>query len=106
MAWTYDDLPIRNRQVLDEANFMRRVVFAARSLDWLVHNTFQLKHAETGYPHLTMVREKRLIFAKFKLTTERPDDQQLLWLARLEQTGAEVYIWRPDQYTDILRILK
>jgi hypothetical protein len=117
VAWTYDDLPERYRQQaddqlpgkkprLDEKTFMARVVFAARALDWLVFHDYDSRNSQEGFPDLVMVRGNRLIFAELKKASGRLEDKQILWLARLEQTGAECYLWKPEQFNDILRILR
>jgi hypothetical protein len=121
MGWSFDDLPLRYRgQVqaqlpggkrpkqpeLSEKEFQERVVFAARSLGWLVYHTYDSRRSEPGFPDLTMVRRGRLIFAEMKKNTGVCTDAQQRWLAELEQTECEVYLWRPDDYEEILEVLK
>ncbi len=57
-----------------------------------------------GWPDLVMVRGKRLIFAELK-TDSRLSAEQDAWLSRLEQTGAEVYLWTPKNWPQIEDIL-
>ena len=59
-----------------------------------------------GYPDLTMVRGKRLIFAELKSAKGEPSEDQMIWLALLDHAGAEAYLWRPADIESIERILK
>lgn len=59
----------------------------------------------TGYPDLTLCREDRLIFAELKTDRGRLTLLQQKWLEALRKTSAEVYLWRPNQWVEIERIL-
>ena len=64
-----------------------------------------------GFPDYVLVKAPRLIFAELKVHPEtqkagRPSEDQVAWLAEFSQIpGAEVYVWRPDDRSEILRIL-
>lgn len=49
-----------------------------------------------GFPDYVAVREGRLIFAEIKATAGRATPVQIVWLNQLSMTGAEVYLWHPE----------
>lgn len=52
---------------------------------------------DAGFPDLVLVHPRKgLIFAELKVGTNKPTEQQKLWLAELDAAGAEAYLWRPD----------
>jgi hypothetical protein len=50
-----------------------------------------------GYPDLSMTRD-RILFAELKAQRGRTSDEQKDWLAALSNAGAEVYVWRPEDW--------
>lgn len=60
-----------------------------------------------GFPDLVLVRGPRLIFVELKRgPREKPSPEQEVWLAKLRQTEAEVYLWRPQDFDRIQEILR
>lgn len=61
----------------------------------------------TGYPDLTLVRGRRLLYVELKRETEHPTDEQVAWLDDLAQLpSVEVYLWRPRHLERVIpRIL-
>lgn len=60
-----------------------------------------------GYPDLTMVKGSRLVFAELKASTRRLSSDQEVWLNDLRQVeGVEVYVWRPRDFDEIVRLLR
>jgi VRR-NUC domain len=51
-----------------------------------------------GFPDLVLVRE-RVIFAELKSQRGHLSEQQRMWSTSLVQAGAEIYTWRPAQWT-------
>ena len=93
-----------------EKDFQRRVEEYAR-LEGTHHNTVpdSRRVSLSGYPDLTMWRvlDKRLIFAELKREKGRLRPQQEVILEELRQLGvAEVYVWRPSNWNEILDTLR
>jgi hypothetical protein len=65
---------------------------------------------ESGFPDLVLVRNQRLVFAELKVGKNKPSDQQLAWMGDLGAVDGtsmdiEVYVWRPEQWSEILVVL-
>jgi hypothetical protein len=58
-----------------------------------------------GWPDLTLVKGRRLIFAEIKAQDGKTSTEQDIWLDCLEKTGATVFIWKPSDWDDIQRVL-
>lgn len=58
-----------------------------------------------GFPDLILVRE-RVIFAELKVKTGKLKPAQAQWIVQLQQAGAEVYMWRPENWKEIEATLK
>ena len=59
-----------------------------------------------GWPDLTFAKPGRLIFAELKSKVGKLSPEQTDWLALLEATGAESYVWRPAQFEEAVEILR
>ena len=93
-----------------ERDFTQQVLQAARALGWLCYHTWRSDHSEAGFPDLVMVKGEVLIFAELKTYDRRGNQKRLTaeqsnWLAALGQSVAEAYVWRPKDWSDIVRKL-
>ena len=100
-----------------EAGFTKAVIDLAKVNGWL---TAHFRPAMTragkwitavqgdgkGFPDLVLVRGTRLIFAELKVGKNKPTPEQFEWLARLMGAGAECYVWRPEQWDEIVARLE
>lgn len=57
-----------------------------------------------GWPDLVLVRE-RTIYVELKSSTGRPSGAQTLVLGQLREAGCEVYLWTPDDFHEVQRVL-
>ena len=62
-----------------------------------VHNKLR-SHTSVGFPDLHMVRGKRIVYAELKNATELRTFEQGEWAEAIQQTPAEYYLWRPDDW--------
>jgi hypothetical protein len=68
---------------------------------------------DKGFPDLVMVRPPRLIIAELKIGKQgtyrgEPTIDQEVWLGLIDDLamGIETYVWRPDQFEEIIIILR
>lgn len=73
---------------------------------WLVYHPFDSRRSEPGYPDLTMVRRRVLVFAELKTLKGRLRPEQREWLECLASVpGIIVKRWRPSDWSDCVEIL-
>jgi hypothetical protein len=75
---------------------------------WLGYHTHRSDRSPAGFPDLCLVRGRRLVFAELKTdaAASKPTVEQIRWLDHLAgTTDAEVYLWRPQHWEDVQRIL-
>ena len=88
----------------------------ARAHGWTrSYHTYNARRSSPGFPDLVMVRDGdpgRLLFAELKgnrsgarKVRPEPTAAQIAWLDSLASTGAEVYLWRPEDLDEIDEIL-
>lgn len=88
----------------NEKQFQAAVEQCARALGWMVYHTYDSRRCEKGYPDLTMVRD-RVLFAELKMPKGKVTPDQEAWIRSLDAARQEVYVWRPDDWEKIERIL-
>ncbi|HUT78006.1 MAG TPA: hypothetical protein VM285_09985 [Polyangia bacterium] len=101
-----------------EAEFQGQVTEVARLFDWeWVHfRPARTAHGwatpvegplGTGFPDLILVRGSRLIFAELKSDKGKLTVHQEVAQATLSGIPcAEVYVWRPRDFDDIVKLLR
>lgn len=90
---------------MTEAQFQQQITDYC---DWLRlrwHHETDSRRSKKGFPDLVIVGE-RLIFVELKSARGRISKEQREWIDDLESAGVEVYVWRPDDLDDALRILR
>lgn len=88
-----------------ENQFQEGVIKFARLSGWLVYHPFDSRRSVSGFPDLTMVRE-RLVFAELKTAKGKASESQELWLAQLRLAGCEAHLWRPIDWPVIIETLR
>lgn len=94
---------------LTEKQWQEQVVALATSLGWRHFHPFDMRRSDTGYPDLTLVRERRgdarLVFAELKRQSGKLTAHQAGWLDVLAATGNRVFVWRPTDFDDVHEVL-
>jgi hypothetical protein len=99
-----------------EAQFKNSVIEIAQRYGWFVHHDLPAMNkrgkwathiqGDSGFPDLVLVNPKGvLVFAELKTEIGVVRKTQNAWLDRLEQSGAIVQVWRPNQLPVIIRFL-
>lgn len=97
---TYRSLELTERQ------WQAQVLEAARVLEWLIYHTYDSRRSEPGFPDLMLLKGTRLVVAEVKTQKGRLNFAQEVWLEAFRATNAEVYVWRPDDWPEVERVLK
>lgn len=61
---------------------------------------------KSGFPDLVIVGKHGVVFAELKSDTGKVSMAQREFLDALHVAGAEVYIWRPEDWPQVQRVLK
>lgn len=111
------DLEPYRTDLVSERELQDWIVASARLLGWRVAHFRPAwtqrgwrtagSYDAQGWPDLVLVRE-RVVFAEVKTDRGRLRPEQEGWLGSLRHAGAEVYVWRPEDWTsgeveDVLR---
>ena len=59
-----------------------------------------------GFPDLVLLKGNRVIVAEIKSEKGKCSDAQTEWLNAWELAGAEVYVWRPQDWNEIEKRLR
>ena len=99
-----------------ESDYLSTIIDLAKVYQWIVHHSRPAWtnkgwrtaiQGDPGCPDLILVRMPRVIFAEIKTKYGKLSDDQNNWILRLVGCpGVETYIWRPDDWEEITRILR
>jgi hypothetical protein len=107
-------------EIVSEADFERKVVDLAHHFGWLVAHfgigwstkgyRTPARYDGAGFPDLVLVhKERHLVWFRELKAGRRPhrplDDAQQAWYDQLAEAGANVDVWRPGDWPDIVSSL-
>jgi hypothetical protein len=82
--------------VTSERDFQRAVIDLIRWLGLHYFHDNDSRRNRAGFPDLVVAGQGGFIFRELKTETGRLRPEQLDWLSRLKQGGADAAIWRPS----------
>jgi hypothetical protein len=89
-----------------EAQLQSAVLDVAERYGFLVYHTHDSRRSQPGFPDLTMVKGRRVLFVELKQSGKYPTPEQRKWLRALYQAGQEVGLWYPqDLQGNVVRVL-
>jgi hypothetical protein len=90
-----------------ESEFQSAVCDLARKLGCLVFHPQNVKRSVPGFPDLTICGREapegappNVLFRELKMPAGRVSDRQAEWIAKLDKAGADVAVWRPEDWPD------
>lgn len=90
---------------ISETAFQARITELCSWLRLKWHHETDSRKTRKGWPDLTIVG-REVIFAELKKgARERPTPEQAEWLVALRDASARVFVWRPDDWPEINRVL-
>ena len=91
---------------VSEKDFMATVKDLATLNRWCYYHTHNSRRSDSGFPDVVLVRPPRVIFAELKSMHGRMSKQQTAWEEELTRCpGVEYFIWRPDDWEEIVKVL-
>lgn len=104
-----------SKALVSEASWQSTVTDLAAVHGWRVFHARPARTARgwatpvaydgAGFPDLVMVRD-RVVFAELKSARGKLTADQQAWLDALARSGAEVYIWRPEDFDEVREVLR
>ena len=88
-----------------ENQFQAAIIELATLQGWLVYHTYDSRRSTPGFPDLCMVRD-RVLFRELKVGNAEPSDAQDEWINRLDECGADVDVWTPQDWDAIEATLR
>jgi hypothetical protein len=91
-----------------EQDFLRQVRELAKTLGWRIYHHPYSLGADPGFPDLVLVhpKKRRLVFAELKGPRGKISDSQWAWIEDLAAAGAEVYVWFPSDWDEVVEVLE
>jgi len=92
----------------DEAGLQHLVRSIADMYGWtLGYHTHNSRRSDAGWPDLVLGHpgQRRTVFAELKSATGRVRPEQDLWLSHLAICGFEAALWRPADFSTVVRVL-
>ena len=89
---------------LSEKGWLGQVIELAQATGWKVYHPWISIHSARGWPDLALVRE-RLILAELKSEAGKLSDEQVEWMVALKTAKVEIYLWRPSNFQEVVKIL-
>ena len=83
---------------MSERALQYAVIECAQRLGWLVYHPYDSRKSEPGYPDLTLVGQRGLLFAELKSATGRLTGAQRMWHLAFDLAGARIVVWRPADW--------
>jgi hypothetical protein len=90
---------------LTEQAFQGQVRHLAIVRGWLYYHTHDSRRSDKGFPDTVLIKGSRLVIAELKVGKRKTTREQETWLEAFRNVGAEVYVWRPDDWPEIVRVL-
>ena len=91
-----------------EADLREQIRTLCELYGWLMYFTWNSRHSPSGFPDLVLAQPeyRRLIYAELKSDEGRLTKHQAEWIEALRACGQAVYVWRPEDITEIARLLQ
>lgn len=91
---------------ITEAELQSTVIEMMQWQSWLCYHTHDSRRSNPGFPDLVAVKGSRLMFVEFKTDRGKIRREQVEWLDALVETHGEVYLVRPSNMDEFLKIVK
>jgi len=66
----------------------------------LTFHAYDSRRSEPGFPDLVVVGPHGVLWRELKSSRGRLTPEQVRWLDRLTEAGADADVWRPDDWPD------
>ena len=93
----------RNRP---EQTFQREVQEFARANEWIDWHVLRSKGMRAGFPDLVLLREPDCLWVELKAPNGKVTTPQKEMHDMLRACGQTIYVWKPEDWDEIVEVLK
>jgi hypothetical protein len=93
----------RNRP---EQTFQREVQEFARANEWIDWHVLRSKGMRAGFPDLVLLREPDCLWIELKAPNGKVTTPQKEMHDMLRACGQTIYVWKPEDWDEIIEVLK
>ena len=86
----------------NEGEFQDAVMLLAKQLGLLAYPPYRSTRSVPGFPDTTIVGARGVMFRELKMRLGKVSPDQAYWIAALTEAGANVGVWRPEHYPDLI----
>lgn len=103
---TMTDAELMRLKLVTEEDFQQQVEQTLSLFRWKFYHTRDSRGSEADFPDLIALRPPRKLVAELKKIGKEPTDGQCLWLEYFKACGFEVFVWKPSDIDEVLRVLR
>lgn len=92
---TVTRLPAR---AMTEGQLQQCIIDLCKVFYLLCYHTHNSQRSAKGYPDLTIVGPRGIVFAELKNATYKQSLDQRCWEAGIREAGGTFYLWRPEHW--------
>lgn len=91
---------------MSEAQWQRRITDLCdwKKVLWF-HSGDSRRDSCAGFPDLVLVGTRGVAFAELKRHKGRITSEQSRWHTRLQVAGAQVHVWRPEDWEEVQHVI-
>lgn len=95
-----------------ERSLQEAVEDLAKILGWRSYHTHDSRNSAAGFPDLVLCHPGRngipgqVVYAELKSSAGKVTPDQQEWLTALRSAGQLVFVWRPEDWEDIVAVLR
>jgi VRR-NUC domain len=91
---------------LTEKQFQKQVEELLRLRGWRFYHTWKSFNSARGFPDIFAVRPPRAVALELKTSRGKVTPEQEAWVAAMAECGIEAGIWRPDEWDELVELLR
>lgn len=108
--------PRKKKSTISEKEFQQQVIEYAQVRGWKVAHfrpgmtkdgnwVTAVSGDGKGFPDTLLIRRTEIIVAELKVSYNKPSKEQQAWLTAFSMAGVEAYVWWPEDWEQIEKVL-
>jgi VRR-NUC domain len=89
-----------------ERQFQAQVESLLKMLGWRYYHTWKSFNSARGFPDIFAVRPPRAVAMELKTARGKVTPEQQAWVKAMAECGVEAGIWRPDEWDELVELVR